>query len=89
MPCDSITTSQIDIGKLDRDLAAKAIHALGLAGTVSYSNGKLTVQGNQDLNKLTTQVRRAYGAEVVKSQAAKYGWTLKQTGQFQYEITKR
>lgn len=91
MPCNTIQQSKIDIGKLDPSLAAAAIAALGVdCSGVTYSNGKLIVRGgNADLDTLTTQVKQAYAAEVVKSQAKKYGWQLKQTAPFRYEVVKR
>jgi hypothetical protein len=88
MPCDTVQTAQVDIGKLDPALADAAIKTLGLSG-VSYSNGVLNIQGNQDQAKITQRVRQAYGAEVVKSQASKFGWQLKQTGEFKYQVVKR
>jgi hypothetical protein len=87
MPCDTIRTVQVDIGKLDPTLAAAAIAALGWSGSVSYSNGKLSVRGN--IPDAQEQVKQAYSAEVVKSQAKKYGWQLKQTAPFKFEVVKK
>jgi len=35
------------------------------------------------------EIKRTYSNEIVKSQARKFGWTLKQTAPFKYEIVKR
>lgn len=35
------------------------------------------------------KVKRAYGAEIVKSQAKKFGWQLKETAPYQFEVLKR
>lgn len=39
----------------------------------------------------TAELKQAYSAEVVKSQAAKYGWTLKQnpTNRYAFRVAKR
>jgi hypothetical protein len=41
------------------------------------------------VDTIREQVRQAYSAEVVKSQARKYGWTLKQTAPFKYQVIRR
>lgn len=89
MPCDTIQRVQVDIGKLDPDHANAAITALGLQGTVTYANGRLTVRGGANVADITQQVKQAYSAEVVKSQAKRFGWGLKEIAPYKYEVTKR
>jgi hypothetical protein len=80
---------QVDIGELDPPLAALAIDALGMGGFVQYVNGELVISGSGNVDTIREQVRQAYSAEVVKSQARKYGWTLKQTAPFKYQVIRR
>lgn len=61
----------------------------GFLGRVVYSDGKLVMRRVSDEQEAAALIKRAYGAEIVKSQAKKYGWLIKQTGQFEYQVTKR
>lgn len=91
MPCDTIRTVTVDIGKVDPGLIDAAIKSLGLSGSVSYSNNRLNISGNLSESEITNKVKQAYSAEVVKSQAKKLGWQLKPhpTTPFKYQIIKR
>lgn len=83
---------EVDIGKLDPALASAAIAALGMSASVSYENGTLQIRsrfGALDKEEVQSQFKQSYAAQVVQSQARKYGWQLKETGKFQYEVTKR
>lgn len=88
MPCDTIQTTRVDLGNVDPGLISAAIKALGLSSNVSYVQDRLVIRGLPEA-ETTAQVKQAYGAEVVKSQAAKFGWQLKQTAPFKYEVVKR
>lgn len=101
MPCDTISTNEVDlksIGRIDAKLMHLALQALRLSpiqqGSVirfgrgeyiDVATGKSELASNRDAN----QIKRSYAAEVVKSQAKKNGWTLKETAPFQYEVSKR
>jgi hypothetical protein len=89
MPCDSVRTSTIDIGKMQPDLARLALEALGLANRVTYNNGILTAVGVRIDDTLRDKIKQSYAAEVVKATAKRYGWTTRQTAPFKYEIVKR
>ncbi len=103
MPCDTIRTTSVDlssIGKIDVELLARGLNALGLGATVqtdgtiagrnvSYSGGRLELSGYSAGRVTLDQVKQAYSAEVVKRTANRYGWTLKQTAAFKYEVVKR
>ena len=43
----------------------------------------------EEATRKTLEIKRAYSAEVLKSQAARFGWSLKATGPNQYAIQKR
>jgi hypothetical protein len=87
MPCDTIRTVKVDIGKMDPGLAAAALTALGWDGFARYSNAQLILK--RDVANAEEQFKQAYSAEVVKSQAKKYGWQLKQTAPFKFEVVKK
>lgn len=94
MPCDTVQTSRVDLGKVDPALIQLALEALAasgdiLAGTVAYSNGKLQIRGGLNVDKITRQVKQAYSAELIKSSAKKYGWTIKETSKYKYVVVKR
>ena len=54
---------------------------------------EITATYGQDVEKLKgekmNEVKRAYSAQVVQSQARRFGWTLKETGKYQYQVLKR
>lgn len=98
MPCDTITTISADIGKMNVDLLIAALKAkgervqvspdyiyFGVGESYEIATGKLNVSMNRNLGEM----RQAYRAEVVKSQAKRFGWTLKEVGKYEYEVIKR
>lgn len=104
MPCYTISTVEIDLGKMDPGLAKLALEAMGLRpthnqdakiithweGAYDYGTGTSTWRLSNSQER-TTEFKKAYSAEILKSQAKRYGWTLKQdaTDRFAYTITKR
>lgn len=98
MPCNTVSTVQVQLDKANVDLMQAALTALKLRpyrqGTaLMFGNGEWidTATGKSALapTRNPAEIKRAYSAEVVKSQARKYGWSLKETAPFQYEVTKR
>jgi len=94
MPCDTVQTSKVDIGKVDGSLINLALRALAdagdiLAGTVAYVNGRLQIRGGLDTAKITAQVKQAYSAQVVQATAKKFGWQIKETSKYKYEVIRR
>lgn len=94
MPCDTIQSSTINLGKIgDRALLLKAIAGLGyqahIDGTVirfgtRYNGGTIDAEGSVELIGAATRldvntIKRAYSTEAVKLAAAKFGWSLKPT----------
>lgn len=107
MPCDTISTMGIDLGKVDPELLFKALQALNLSpvkyeqmGRITWDNGYYdlqtkqatirtsAMQGEGSVESVTASIKRAYSAEVVKATAKKYGWQLKQTAEFKYQVIK-
>jgi hypothetical protein len=95
MPCNTITTVSSELKNVNRATLKAALVSLGYnvreasnnlywqAG--SYQDGKLTARNDNQI----MQVKQAYGRETVKAQAKRFGWTVKQTSDNQFEITKR
>lgn len=89
MPCDTVQTATVDIGKLDPTLAADALKALGMETLVSYSDGKLIQRGRYAGQDISAQFKVQYSHQVVQQTAKKMGWQLKPTGANKYEVIKR
>lgn len=101
MPCDSIQTVSVLLSpQTDGDLLEKALAALNMQPHarkhVIFFGQDRRESFNKDTGELRVrsstsvpEIKRAYSAEIVKAQAKKYGWTLKETGAYQYQVTKR
>jgi len=105
MPCDSISTVDIDAGKMDAQHVKRALEAMGLhprhhrpniydhdQGNYNHATGQaqwyVSRYGRQQAAEdRTAELKRAYAAEVVKSQAARFGWTLRQSATDKYAFT--
>lgn len=66
------------------------------AGGWYDTNSKtMTLQGSamagtiERADAIKAEVKQAYGAELLKSQAKRYGWSIKETGKYKYAVTKR
>lgn len=102
MPCDTISTVTIKWSQsTDLNLLAAALRAMGVdAGQIIQSGGTLYWGQGQRFDRLTGEMRlgasvdaarlkQSYSAEVVKSQARKFGWQVKTLPNNQFEITRR
>jgi hypothetical protein len=104
MPCDSIRTISVDlsaVGKISPELLMAALRATG--ETRVFAATKTLIRFGYDGEWIDTEtgksnlssyrnadaLKQAYGAEVVKAKAKQYGWQLKETEQFKYQIVKR
>lgn len=88
MPCNTIQTATIKLEAAQPELLKAALAALGIT-QFTYQNGVLTIPGRTTNASLIQQVKQQYGKAVVMSQAKKFGWQVKETAPFQYQITKR
>ena len=101
MPCDSISSVEIgDAGKMDAQHVKRALEAMQLHPR--HTRGNIYDHDQGEYNDRTGEARwtagtdrtqelkRAYAAEIVKSQAARYGWTLKTTtDKYSFTVAKR
>lgn len=96
MPCDSVRNIGVLLKDANLDLMTAALRTMGhnpvRVGTgltwgrnESYNGSELRVRSQDE----ATTIRKSYAAEIVKSQARKFGWTLKSTGPYQFEVVKR
>lgn len=61
-----------------------------------FENGRFTYQSTYwarvsqaDAAREVAKLKQAYGAETVKATAKKWGWQIKETAPFEYEVIKR
>lgn len=101
MPCDTITTVKLELLNANLELLKKAMaETLKIpASSIRQSENGLSwsrYSYNKQTGQLTTrtdregqQIKRAYSGELVKQQAKRFGWLVKETKPFTYEIVKR
>ena len=105
MPCDSISTVDVEAGKMDAQHVKRALETMGLnprhtrAGIYDHDKGEYNhvtgaatwrtsaMQSDQNPDELTAELKRAYSAEIIKSQAQRYGWTLRTSATDRYAFT--
>lgn len=99
MPCNTITQVKSEMKDVDISLLRKTISNLGITDFYQPNNNFLSWRGGcyeKLTGKLTArnetegqQIKRAYGSEIVKQQASRFGWGIKQVSEYKYEIQKR
>ncbi len=99
MPCFTIQTSTVELGKgKDLGLMAEALASIGEASTrygqrlcfgqnefYDADNGVLQITQSRNV----AEIKRAYSHAIVKQQAKKMGWQLKQVGPNKYQAVRR
>jgi len=103
MPCDTVQTNTISVPKMNPILRGRALGAMGIdvrdenqtwfrhgGHLYRFVGGELqsNTAGDLDLQKTAALVKQHYSAQVVIYTASRNGWQLKQTGAFQYEVSK-
>lgn len=98
MPCYSIRVTTVNLNNATRDILADALIPLLLRqyGRMTHEDALRYVNANYDGKKLNlpsflneTQVKVAYGEEVLKAGARRFGWTAEKTGEHQYVVAKQ
>lgn len=79
------------LGKSAQVVGNKVVFSGGV-----FENGRFTYQSTyfarvsqQQAAAEVAKLKQAYGAEAVKATAKKWGWQIKETAPFQYEVMKR
>jgi len=100
MPCDTIQTTTVDIGKVDHKLLMLALSALGLnprlqGDAIYFQNGVYSIADKQldlrgtNVESRSAELKRAYSCEVVKTTAKKFNWQWKQVENNKFQVVKR
>lgn len=103
MPCDTVRETELYAGKFHPAHLKAALEALGLnprhpnyqeyefdGGKINYATGESTIQGYATrAAQLMQTIRQTYSAQIVRSQAKRFGWTVKETGKNQLQVLKR
>jgi hypothetical protein len=103
MPCDTITTSKLDLSKASADVLSAALVSLGFTlqthttskivatmygSTVTWIQGKGTTIKSND-RTLTDKIPQAYAAATLTIAAKRNNWTVKQTDTNKYQVIRR
>ena len=77
MPCDTVATVQVklDVKVTNKGLLDKAMASLGINSYTFNANGQVQFMDNGD-GVSVADIKQAYSREVVKSQAARFGWRV-------------
>ncbi len=59
------------------------------AGQFKYDSTYYSRVTQREADAKVAEVKRAYSGEVVKSQAKRFGWQLKEVAPYTYEVLKR
>lgn len=98
MPCDSVRNIGVILKDANLDILMSALTDMRLnparnSEVINFAYGQSYNRATNELRvrdeQTATTIRRAYGATIVKSQARKFGWSLKEVGPYQYEVQKR
>lgn len=98
MPCFTITTIELQLRDANLELLKNAIKEVTGKDATIYNaamlwdggqyqkiSGRLVVRDE----KTGQNIKRAYSAELVKAQAKRFGWQVKKTDEYKYQIIKR
>jgi len=97
MPCDTITQVKTVLEAVNVETFRTALQSLGYltrqtnnllqwnGGSLNLTSGVLTTRSDRE----GQEIRQAYSGEIVKKQAARFGWAVKKTSENKYQIIKR
>jgi len=88
MPCWTVQTATVDIGKVDEKLLGAAMAALGLH-QYAYADGKVTVRGRYVDEEQLGKIKVEYSRQVVFSQAKRFNWQMKEVAANKWEVIRR
>jgi hypothetical protein len=58
-------------------------------GSYDTKSGQFQIRSSRSAAEIVNQIKRAYSAQIVKTQAKKFGWQIRETAPYEFEITKR
>lgn len=97
MPCNSVRTMAVDLGKVSPFIMESALKALSLGPQHVDANGIIRFGNREWINTRTGQsqlqtlrdvseIKRAYSAQVVQQTAKRFGWQIKTNAQNQNKM---
>jgi hypothetical protein len=98
MPCDSIQTAGIELGKVDPVLMLATLSETyrqhGITArqeTLGQARGQWVVSHSSRMttDQATAIIKQTYSHQVVQSQAKKYGWKIQKTSENQYLVVRK
>ena len=94
MPCDTIQTAGIELGKVDPVLMSATLSITGQQHGITArlgSDGKWIIRHSprHTDEQATALLKQTYSHQVVLSQAKKYGWQVTKTSENQYRVVRR
>lgn len=98
MPCDTITTMKVNLGNVNFEQLVEALKAMGQTPIVEndlvyFGYGESFNNKTKELRiksqDKVAEIKKAYSAQVVKSQAKRFGWQLKEIAPYEYQVMKR
>ena len=76
MPCNTIRTTTINLGKVDAELLDAALHSINIY-TYAYREGVLTVEGRSILGDDEIKaIKVAYSQQVLQKALPRFGWKI-------------
>lgn len=101
MPCDTVSTVSVDLGKIaDPKLLEQTLKDMGYSNAVYHETrneiyfgigGRINVKtGASDLPLRTNvnEIKRNYSKTVLKTQAKRFGWQVKEQQDGTFEVVK-
>jgi len=76
MPCDTINTATVDLGKADSKLLESAMKALYPGYDYTFAKGELNVIGRRSVD--VPAIKREMAKQNVLNQAKRFGWSVKE-----------
>lgn len=101
MPCYQVITQSVELKAANLDLLTRAIEGLGhqvsrVGDTLSFfvDGYRVTVQGGRielptGRAAIVDHIKRAYSSEVLKTAAARFGWSHQVSGVNKVALTRR
>lgn len=103
MPCDRITTSEIDLKNANSEVMQATLRALGMIiktednGNIVIGKNYLTMvtwtkgQGTSirsNISNMGEKITNEYSKTALKTASKKYGWNWKQTAENIFNVTR-
>jgi hypothetical protein len=84
VPCDTVQTTTVDLGKANPDILKAALEQLGIT-RYTFKNGVVTVIGSP---VDASVIKQAYSKQIVFTQAKRFGWGVKTLPDGKLQILK-